>query len=280
MSQQGFSILLPTWNNLGYLQLCLKSILQHSSLEHEIIVLVNDGSDGTKEWVEQQQGLKYIHFNGNVGICIAVNKGAQYATHEHLLYLNDDMYVLPGWDTALMNDIKSIGHHKFFISSTMIEPTDTGNNCVVVKDFGNDLTSFKEEELLNTYETLDKYDWNGATWPPNVIHKDMWNLVGGLSEEYSPGMYSDPDLSMKLWQAGVRYYKGIGKSKVYHFGTKSTKRIVQNNGKKLFLKKWGVTPGDFAKHYLHRGTKWNSSLPDVNKEAILKLKGIIKKWGK
>ncbi len=31
-----------------------------------------------------------------------------------------------------------------------------------------------------------------------------------MSEEFSPGMYSDPDLSMKLWQEGVRYFKGIG----------------------------------------------------------------------
>lgn len=277
MKRVGFSILLPTWNNLGYLQLCIKSLQEHSSLLHEIIVLINEGSDGTKEWVETQPELKHIHFNKNTGICIPVNKGSKYATLDYILYLNDDMYVLPGWDTELMDEINRIGHNDFFISSTLIEPVQTNNPCVVVKNFGTDLKTFNEKELLNTYSALEKNDWNGSTWPPNVMHKDQWKKVNGLSEEFSPGMYSDPDLSMKLWQSGVRYFKGLGKSKVYHFGTKSTKRIVQNNGKKLFLKKWGITPGDFTKYYLRRGTDFKGPLPEASLDAILKLKGVIKK---
>jgi glycosyltransferase involved in cell wall biosynthesis len=280
MIRKGFSILIPTWNNLGFLQLCLKSLRQHSVLDHEIMVLINDGSDGTKEWVEAQQGLKYIHFNGNVGICVAMNKGAAYATHEYILYLNDDMYVLPGWDTALRDELDSIGHNDFFISSTMIEPTDTGNPCVIVKDYGNELTNFQEEKLLKEFNALQKEDWNGSTWPPNLLHMDLWKKVGGLSEEFSPGMYSDPDLSMKLWQAGVRHFKGVSKSRVYHFGTRSTSRIKHNDGKKRFLQKWGITPGDFAKHYLHRGTKFTGPLPEANRNAMLKLKAMIKKISK
>ena len=31
----------------------------------------------------------------------------------------------------------------------------------------------------------------GATIPPNIVHRDIWDLVGGYSIEYSPGMYSD-----------------------------------------------------------------------------------------
>ena len=49
-----FSILIPSWNNLAYLKLCVDSIRRHSSVEHEIIVLVNDGSDGTLAWVREQ----------------------------------------------------------------------------------------------------------------------------------------------------------------------------------------------------------------------------------
>lgn len=279
MKQKGFTILIPTWNNLGFLQLCIKSILEHSVLDHEILILINDGSDGSKEWVEKQAGLKHIHFNGNVGICVAMNKGALQAQNEYLLYLNDDMYVLPGWDTALLEEINAIGHNNFFVSSTMIEPTDTGNKCVIVKDYGSDLNNFNKENLLKEYQSLEKENWNGSTWPPNLIHKELYLKVGGLGEEYSPGMYSDPDLSIKLWQEGIRYFKGVSKSRVYHFGTKSTGRIKHNDGKKLFLKKWGITPGDFAKYYLQRGMKWTGPLPEANKKAILKLKGFIKKIG-
>ena len=46
-----FSIVIPTYNNLGYLKLCLKSLINNSKYNHEIIFHINDGSDGTKDFV-------------------------------------------------------------------------------------------------------------------------------------------------------------------------------------------------------------------------------------
>ena len=42
-----FSIILPTWNNLKYLKICLDSIKRNSKYEHDLNVHVNEGSDGT-----------------------------------------------------------------------------------------------------------------------------------------------------------------------------------------------------------------------------------------
>lgn len=275
----GFSILIPTWNNLPYLQLCLESIANNSVFNHQLIIIVNEGVDGTIEWIQSHPGVEFLHFRENVGICHALNSGAALAKTDYILYMNDDMYVLPGWDEALHTEILTMTHPKFFLSSTMIEPVDTGNNCVIVKDYGNDIESFRKEDLLRDYTSFEKADWNGATWPPNLMPKMIWNMVGGLSQEFSPGMYSDPDLSMKLWQKGVRYYKGLGNSKVYHFGTKSTGRIKQNNGRDTFINKWGISPGDFSKYYLRRGTPFEGPLPEVRtskfKKWINKLKRIF-----
>ena len=78
-------------------------------------------------------------------------------------------------------------------------------------------------------------------------------MVGGLSIEYSPGMYSDPDLSKKLYTAGVRIFKGVAKSRVYHFQSKSTKKLKKSFGRHQFLLKWGITPNAFFKNTLHIG---------------------------
>lgn len=59
-------------------------------------------------------------------------------------------------------------------------------------------------------------DWMGATIPPNIVHRDIWDLVGGYSIEYSPGMYSDPDFTAKLYMCGVRFMKGLQASRIYH----------------------------------------------------------------
>ena len=47
-----FSIIIPTLNNLDYLKLCIKSLKKNSSFNHEIIVHVNIGEDGTIEYLK------------------------------------------------------------------------------------------------------------------------------------------------------------------------------------------------------------------------------------
>ena len=271
-----FSILLPSWNNLPYLQLCIKSIRKHSNLDHQIIVIINEGKDGTLDWVLTQDDLSYIYSKENLGICVGLNEAAKLAHTDYLLYINDDMYALPSWDKHLWDEIQQIGHNNFMLSATMIEPTNTGNACVIVQDFGGNIESFKEKELLSDFKNLKKADWNGSTWPPNAMHKSMWDKVGGMSEEFSPGMYSDPDLSMKFWQAGVRYFRGLGDSKVYHFGSRSTKRLKKNIGRETFLKKWKITSGTFSKYYLRRGNTWVGELPEASVPIWVKLMNLLK----
>ena len=94
---------------------------------------------------------------------------------------------------------------------------------------------------------------NGATWPPSVVHREWWSKVGGYSAEFSPGMSSDNDFSMKLWAAGCRIFLGVGRSQVYHFMSRSTGKVVRNNGRKQFLHKWGMTQSTFDTHFLRRG---------------------------
>jgi hypothetical protein len=150
------------------------------------------------------------------------------------------------------------------LSGTMIEPYDTGNSCVVIKNYGTSPLDFNEQRLLEEYETLKKSDWSGSTWPPNMMHIEIWDLVGGMSIEYSPGMYSDPDLSRKLVMAGVTLFKGKGNSLVYHFGSKSTSKVKRNKGRNMFLLKWGITAKFFSEKYLHSGEAYTTHKPDAS----------------
>jgi hypothetical protein len=139
------------------------------------------------------------------------------------------------------------------LSGTMVEPVDTGNPCVVVRDFGRDAAALDLDALAAATPGLKRADWLGATWPPTLVHRDWWHRVGGYSSELSPGMSSDNDLSMKMWDAGCRIFLGVGDSLVYHFQQKSTGKIVKNDGRRQFLNKWGMTQATFDRYYLHRG---------------------------
>jgi hypothetical protein len=174
------------------------------------------------------------------------------------------MYVCPDWDLEINNEIKRIGHDKFILSSTLIEPhaVDNPSYVSIVKDFGDSIATFKEEALLQSYKSLVKEDWSGSSWPPTTVSTAVWDIVGGYSIEFSPGMYSDPDFSMKLWKAGIRIFKGLGASKIYHFQSKSTNRVKKNRGNATFMLKWGISVRDFYNGYLRMGKQYEGALAE------------------
>ena len=180
-----FSILIPTWNNLAYLQLCVQSIREQSAHAHQIIVHVNDGSDGTRDWV-RAQGIDATFSDANVGICYAVNEAAMLARHDWIVYLNDDMFCCPGWDQALLARAQAMASDLFMLSGTMIEPRASGNPCVVVADHGDTTGSFRKDELLAALPTLKRADWLGATWPPTLVHRRWWFAAAATAPSSRP----------------------------------------------------------------------------------------------
>ncbi|MEY4725619.1 MAG: hypothetical protein RLZ36_246 [Pseudomonadota bacterium] len=247
-----FSIVIPTWNNLSYIKLLVESLRKYSKYNHQILIHVNDGSDGSLDWV-RAEGLEHTASPDNIGICFAVNRAAALATQKYLVYMNDDMVVLPDWDVELLKYAESFGDQRFMLSATMVEPRETGNKCVVVADFGQSAERWNEELALSACHGLKRTNWRGSTWPPTLVPTWMWTEVGGYSTEFSPGMSSDNDFTMKLYHAGCRIFLGVGSSLVYHFACVSTGRIKKNDGRKQFLRKWSVSQKDFDRHVLFRG---------------------------
>ncbi len=265
------------------LQLCIGSILKNSSHKHQIILHINEGTDGTRAWSEQQE-IDHTFSEKNIGVCYAVNAAAALAKTDYILYLNDDMYVCPGWDKYLWEEIQGMPDKLFYLSATAIEPTDAGKKCAITPySFGRGPADFREADLLANFSNLPMPDWSGASWPPGLVHRDIWHAVGGYSVEFFPGFYSDPDFSMKLWQLGVRNFKGVSRSRVYHFLEHSTKRLGNKRvvkGNRIFLNKWGITAGMFYKFYLQMGSPYNGPLPEISESMAFKFKkftGSIKK---
>ena len=259
-----FQIIIPTFNNLEYLKLCIKSIRQNSKFNHQIIPHVNIGSDQTSNFLINEN-IDFTFTDYNSGICEGMNTASKKSKFEYILYSHDDFYFCPGWDVALKDEIEKIGHNKFYLSGVMM------NNGPIKCNFGNDLDSFNEKKFLNEYKNYNHYDFQGSTWAPHLIHKEIWNRVGGFSEEFYPGTGSDPDLNMKLWKSGIRIFKGINNCKVYHFGSIVTRKYKNDpniktesgsKGGKIFLLKWGITINFFKKFYLRSDTKYFGELTE------------------
>lgn len=255
-----FSIIIPTYNNLDYLKLCIKSIIQNSKYKHELIIHVNEGIDGSLDFVKES-GLKYTYSEYNSGVCIAFNQASKISSNKYLVLAHDDMYFCPNWDVEFKKELKNLNHDNFFISGTMVQYF----NGLINLDCGKNPETFDENKLLKELPRKHLDDFQGTHWQPSLIAKSTWLKVGGFSEEFSPGLGSDPDFNMKLWNIGVRIFKGLGKCRVYHFSSVSLRKKAWNNGAKTFLLKWGISIKFFKKHYLKSGLIYKGPLTGPNK---------------
>ena len=270
-----FSILIPTFNNLEYLKFCIRSIKKNSKYTNQIIPHVNIGNDGTIDFLKHEN-IDYSYTEYNSGICEGINKAAKLAKYDYFLYAHDDFYFCPNWDEILLNEVNKIGHKNFYLSGTMMKNGQINFNC------GDTPDNFDEQKFLDNYKDHNHYDFQGSTWAPSLVHRDTWIKVGGLSEEYFPGTGSDPDFNKKLWDLGIRIFKGINNFKVYHFGSivlrNKLNKIKKNNrygsrGAKLFILKWGISIKFFKRFYLRSNDYYDGPLsnPIKNLKFLLYL---------
>ena len=79
------SIIVPTYNNLSYLKVLLNSLKKNSSFNHEIILHINDGSDGTLNYAIENN-IKYSYSAKNIGLCSSMNRAYLLTSTDHILY--------------------------------------------------------------------------------------------------------------------------------------------------------------------------------------------------
>ena len=174
------------------------------------------------------------------------------------------MYFCPNWDVIFTEEIKKNTSKLFFLSGTMVQPF----NSYIKLDCGSNYKEFNEEKLLNEIKNIKYHNFQGTHWQPSLISKFTWDKVGGFSEEFSPGLGSDPDFNFKLWRAGCRIFKGLGDCRVYHFSSQSLRKKAWNDGAKIFLLKWGISIKFFKKFYLKTNEIYTAPLKEPNKNMI------------
>ena len=140
-----FSIIIPSWNNLDYLKLCINSIKKNSKYDHDINVHLNEGNDGSLDFLRDNK-IKFTHSAKNIGLCSGVNLAAKLAETNYIIYTNDDMYFLPDWDSFLIDELSKVKDNLYYLSGTPIGPLGSG-------------VQHKETKKLNEDE-IKNYDFD------------------------------------------------------------------------------------------------------------------------
>lgn len=204
------SLVIPSRNNLKYVQFAYESIRKHLGNTVEVILLDDASTDGTWDWM---QGIKttsnaQIYRNEGperVGHTVLYDKGAELATNPVFGIFHADMVATPNYIKNMMKHIKP----GVVVSGTRIEPPlhPPGPEKHVV-DFGMEPEHFKEHDFLSTVQTLEFSEHDKVTngvFAPWIIHKEDFFKIGGHDKRlFAPMELEDSDLFNRFLLNGYK----------------------------------------------------------------------------
>ena len=233
------SILIPTCDHIRDLETCVESIYARTTYPDFELLLIENNSKEEQTFrsyermqKEHPDTLKVVTWTGKGFNYSALNNfGAQYATGEYLLLLNNDTEVItPGWleEMVMYAQQKRVG----CVGAKLLYPDDTIQHAGVGFGIGG------VAGHLHKYfpATSDGYmgrlnyvqDVYGDTAACLLIRKEIYDEVHGLDESYAVA-FNDVDFCVRVREAG---YTNVFTpfAQLYHYESKS--RGMEDNPEK------------------------------------------------
>lgn len=215
------SVIVPSYKNPKYLDLCLQSAIKGQTNKNEIIVVVDGFPELSKDVLKKYYDyVTVVEFEENQGMASAINHGVYNAMNSHVLVVSEDNVFPMGWD-VILNTFET---QYFVLSPNQIEPHGPSMYNFKIRDFGDTLEAFdlekfyKEEPLLRE----EKYTDDGSTFP-FMLKKETFMSVGGFDIAYESPFVVDWDFFLKLELLTGTHLRRLHQLNFYHFVSKSTK---------------------------------------------------------
>lgn len=240
------SVIVVSWNTKDLLQGCLDSIRDTvSAIEHEVIVVDNGSTDGSRELVSSEYPEVLLIANDrNLGFAGANNQAIGVSRGRLVLLLNSDAVLLPGAASQLVDFLDS--HSGSAVAGAqLLNPDGTfqwsyANFPTLV---GELLLATKLAKLVHgatfpSYSEEDSQQERAVDWVMGacmLVRRSAIERVGMLDEDYF--MYTEEtDWCYRMVQAGwtVDY---VPAAKVVHWGGKSAGRAPERRRSQIYLSK-------------------------------------------
>lgn len=231
------NIVVPVHNQIHVVRLCLESIVANTTYPYRVYVVDDQSDQATAEFLSdfcaKDQRFYYLRNETNLGFVGSVNRGMAATSSGHLLLLNSDTIVTPGWLEKLfrcMNSDQRIG---------IVSPLSTTSSHLWIEMNPGDslFDTARNIECLSEREYPDVVTPEGWCF---LIHRKVYEHLGGIDPIYGRGYCEESDYSMRAYVNGYRLVC-CDDTFIYHegrvtFGNERGPRYTKN--REIFDRRW------------------------------------------
>ena len=265
------SVIIPNWNGMKFVGMCLDSLARSDFDSYEIIVVDNGSLDGSCEMIEEKYPeVRLLKNKSNMGFATACNQGIKEAKGDYISLLNNDIEVESDWMTKLYEGMER--HPECGMGTTKMMFLDQRDVFYNTGDLFHAWSSGggrgQGEKDVGQYD-IEDYVF-GACAGAGIYRRDFFQQVGTFDEDFFI-FAEDVDINMRGQLQGFKCVY-LPEAKVYHIGTATVglysdryiylcKRndmfvLIRNYSLKMYLKYFWVTlkhQFNDIKYFTHRG---------------------------
>ncbi len=233
------SIIIPVFNKIELTQQCLTHLAEVTTeTSYEVIVVDNDSSDGTAEFLSSLRGdIQVITNNENLGFAKACNQGAAAAKGKYLVFLNNDTIPKPGWMNSLVCEVDS---HKdvAVVGSKLLFLNNTIQHAGVVISRHHRTPYHIFTGVAESFPAVNtRREFQAVTAACMLVRKETFEEVGGFDEGFVNG-FEDVDLCFKVRELGLKVVYQP-RSCLYHLESQTSGRKAHDESNaKRFVERW------------------------------------------
>lgn len=184
MTEQMLSIMVVTYNRLPLTKFTIASLIKHTDYPFRLIVIDNDSTDGTVEYLNSElsdsiRSSPYcksidIHLNPiNRGVAVGRNQGLKisdrYPDVQYLCTLDNDVELVPNWATDIVDILNTLPNFLIGINYEDVDYPVTTINGKTFKlkirgNLGTACCVYKKElhDKIGFYDIFDRYGHEDA----------------------------------------------------------------------------------------------------------------------
>lgn len=232
------NIIIYSINNLEQIKLCIKFINEFTNIPYKLIIVDDASTDGTLEWLKQQEDIKIVLNDEYIGYVKSINKAILASeSNADILFLNADVVVTPNWlynlQLALYSEdnIGAVGP----LSNINKYSTDIVNVDYKNSDIDKIIEFSEKLNRLNNQKWYKRIILRGFCL---LIKRKVLDTIGFLDEMLENSILEYDDYSYRILLEG---YTLLICRDVFVNREPNNKESNIKFNKKNFNKKWGFS---------------------------------------